>query len=141
MDLVGRDVHAGFSHSVNGHTIDAQFGGDTGKVEAANRGDADLKPSRLAGSRGGFVCADKGFPSGLERAGQVRGEAKCAAGVFQACNITFVTVPAFYPILLMVSHKVSISFHPIRMPRPRGGIISFHPLCVAPGRTSRNLRF
>lgn len=87
MDLVGRDVHAGFSHNVNGHTIDAQFGGDTGKVEAANRGDADLKPGRLAGSRGGFVCADQGFPSGLERAGQVRGKAECATGVLQTGNI------------------------------------------------------
>lgn len=87
VDLVRRDIHARFGHFVNGHTIDAQFGGDTGEVEAANRGYTYLKPSRLAGSRGGFVCADKGFPSGLERAGQVRGEAKCATGVLQTGNI------------------------------------------------------
>lgn len=87
VDLVGCDVHAGFGHSVNGHTIDAQFGGDPREVEAANRGYANLKPGRLAGFGSGFGRADKGFPSGLERAGQVRGEAKCATGVLQAGNI------------------------------------------------------
>ena len=81
VDLVRSDIDADLGHFVNRHPIDAQFGGNTGKVEAADRGDIDLKPGRLAGSRGGFVCTDQGFPSGLERAGQVRGEAKCATGV------------------------------------------------------------
>lgn len=87
VDLVRRDVHARFGHFVNGHTIDAQFGWDAGEVETADCGDNDLKPSRLGAGQCGRVRGNKGFPSGLERAGQVRGEAKCATGVLQTGNI------------------------------------------------------
>ena len=87
VDLVGRDIDAHFGHSVHGHTVDAQFGRNTGEVKAADCRHVDFKPGRLAGSNTGFVCADQGFPSGLERGSQVRGEAKRTTGVLQAGDI------------------------------------------------------
>nr|DAR81236.1 MAG TPA: hypothetical protein [Caudoviricetes sp.]DAS01056.1 MAG TPA: hypothetical protein [Caudoviricetes sp.]DAU01919.1 MAG TPA: hypothetical protein [Caudoviricetes sp.]DAX75903.1 MAG TPA: hypothetical protein [Caudoviricetes sp.] len=45
----------------------------------------------------------------------------------------FVTLQAFYPIVLIVSYKFSIHFHPRLLggvSDTRGGIIFIHPLCV-----------
>ena len=95
VDLVGGHVHADFCHFVHGHTVDAQFGRNTGEVEAADCGDNDLKPSRLGAGQCGRVRGNKGFPSGLERAGQVRGEAKCATWVLQTGNINVLSYRLF----------------------------------------------
>ena len=57
--------------------------------------------------------------------------------VYQA---QFVIVKVFYLLLLKVSFKFSISFH-LTVSRPRGRIISFHLLCVAPDYALHSLRF
>ena len=55
--------------------------------------------------------------------------------IFKTKYIKCVIVVALYPLLLMVSHKFSISFH-LAVSVPRGEIIfssEVHSLCVAPG--------
>ena len=111
MNLIGRDVRFDFQDAVNVHSGHSKTGRDSGKEERTETRNVNLKPGSLTGRSRSGSGGHKGFPRSLETSSEVSGKRKRTARILQTGNITFVIAQAFYPVLLTVSRKVSISFH------------------------------
>lgn len=141
MDLVRRDVDGDFRDRIDLVTVDAEFGRNAGKIERANGRNVDFKPHLLVVRLCGIVRADDVVPDGFERGREVRRERKRTAGILETGNVSLLSYRLFIRYLLWFPISSAYLFAPSGASRPRGGIISFHPLCVAPGCALHILRF
>ena len=141
VDLVRRDVDRDFRDRIDVVRVDAEFARSAREEKAADGRNINLEPHLLVVRLCRGIRADDVVPHRLERGRKVRRERKRTAGVLETGDVSLLSYRLFIRYLLWFPISSAYLFAPSGASRPRGGIISFHPLCVAPGCALHILRF